>query len=176
MRVKWLVLPVLACMASGGLAAETEKRSDDSRPPVFEALINCRAVVEPVERLACFDAKVAAIDAAEKNDELILADKQSMQEARRGLFGFSLPKLKMFGNANGEGEGELVAKIASVYRGNMGKWTIVLDDGARWVQIDTQELSRQPKAGMEVKIRPAAMGSYFANIDGRRAIRMKRVN
>jgi hypothetical protein len=176
MHAKWLVIPAVAFLMPGAVAADKKDTLSDARPPVFEALVNCRAIADPGERLVCYDAKVAAIDEAEKNDELVLADKQAMQDARRGLFGFSLPKIKLFGNADGEGEGELVAKIASAYQANMGKLTIVLEDGARWVQIDSQSLYRLPKSGTEVKIRPAAMGSYFANIDGQRAIRMKRVN
>jgi hypothetical protein len=148
-----------------------------SRPPVFEELVNCRSISDPTARLACYDTKVAAIDEAEKKDELVLADKTAMKEARRGLFGFSIPKLKIFGNDSKEDEKfELVAKIDSAYQASYGKWTIVLDDGARWVQIDTQVLRKNPARGMEIKIRAAAMGSYFANIDGARAIRMKRVN
>lgn len=176
MHAKWLMVPAMAFSMSGAVAADKKDTLSDARPPVFEALVNCRTIADPSERLVCYDAKVAAIDEAEKKDELILADKQAMQEARRGLFGFSLPKIKLFGNADGEGESELVAKIASAYQANMGKLTIVLEDGARWVQIDSQSLYRLPKSGSEVKIRPAAMGSYFANIDGQRAIRMKRVN
>lgn len=172
-----LPLVIFAAVAIGGPALADEKgKLKDARPPVFEALINCRSVVDAQERLACYDAKVAAMDEAEKNDELVLADKETMKEARRGLFGFSLPKLKLFGNDGDEEEAELVAKIASAYQANPGKWTVVLDTGARWVQIDTQVLGRNPKQGMEIKIRPAAMGSYFANIGGQRAIRMRRVN
>jgi hypothetical protein len=152
-------------------------RLTQSRPPVFEELVNCRSIADPTARLACYDSKVAAMDAAEKNDELVLADKSAMKEARKGLFGFSIPKLKIFGNDGKEDEKfELVAKIDSAYQASYGKWTIVLEDGARWVQIDTQVLRKNPVRGMEIKIRAASMGSYFANIDGARAIRMRRVN
>jgi hypothetical protein len=93
------------------------------------------------------------------------------------LFGFSLPKLKLFGNEdNEEAEAEFVTKVDSAYQKSPGKWTVVLDGGARWSQIDTQVLPRNPAKGMEIKIRKAAMGSYFANIGGQRAIRMIRVN
>jgi hypothetical protein len=170
-----LILATLV-LATSTAAADKKDKLQEARPPVFEALINCRSIADAQERLACYDAKVAAMDEAEKNDELVLADKETMKEARRGLFGFSLPKLKLFDNADGQGESELVAKIASAYQANPGKWTVVLDTGARWVQIDTQVLARDPKQGMEIKIRPAAMGSYFANIGGQRALRMRRVN
>ena len=149
----------------------------EARPPIFEELVNCRTIADPTERLTCYDTKVTAMDEAEKKDELVLADKASMKEARRGLFGFSIPKLKIFGNDGKEEEKfELVAKIDSAYQASPGKWTIMLDDGARWVQIDTQVMRKNPGRGMEIKIREAAMGSYFANIDGQRAIRMRRVN
>lgn len=149
----------------------------EARPPIFEELVNCRTIADPTERLSCYDAKVAAMDEAEKKDELVLADKESMKEARRGLFGFSIPKLKIFGNDGKEDEKfELVAKIDSAYQASPGKWTILLDDGARWVQIDSQVMRKNPERGMEIKIREAAMGSYFANINGQRAIRMRRVN
>ena len=170
-----LLMVTSAFWATPVIAQDTDKLQQ-VRPPVFEALVNCRSIVDPQERLVCYDAKVTAIDQAEKNDELVLADKETMKEARRGLFGFSLPKLKLFGNDDEEGESELISKIASVYQGSPGKWTVVLDTGARWAQIDTQMLGRNPKPGMEIKIRPASMGSYFANIAGQRALRMKRVN
>lgn len=158
-------------------ALAKDDKLTEARPPIFEELVNCRTIADPTERLACYDTKVAAMDEAEKKDELVLADKASMKEARRGLFGFSIPKLKIFGNEGKEEEKfELVAKIDSAYQASPGKWTIMLDDGARWVQIDSQVMRKNPERGMEIKIREAAMGSYFANIDGQRAIRMRRVN
>ena len=174
-----LPLLILAVAVVGAPAlADKKDKLQEARPPVFEALVNCRSIADPQARLACYDTKVAAMDEAEKNDELVLADKETMKEARRGLFGFSLPKLKLFDNADGKGEdvSELAAKITSAYQANPGKWTVVLDTGARWVQIDTQVLARDPKPGMEITIRPATMGSYFAKIGGQRALRMRRVN
>lgn len=177
MRIYWRLILAGGILLPGTVVLGQTNNLTQSRPPVFEELVNCRTVADPTARLACYDDKVAAIDEAEKKDELVLADKASMKEARKGLFGFSIPKLKIFGNDGKEEEDfELVAKIDSAYMANYGKWTIVLDDGARWTQIDTSVLRKNPKPGMEVKIRTAAMGSYFANIDGQRAIRMKRVN
>ena len=164
---------LLACTAATG----KDDKLLQSRPPVFEELVNCRNIADAAERLTCYDARVAAIDEAEKKDELVLADKTAMKEARRGLFGFSIPKLKIFGNDGKEDEKfELTAKIDSAYQTSYGKWTIVLDSGARWVQIDSEPLRKTPASGMEIKIREAAMGSYWANVDGARAIRMRRVN
>lgn len=172
------ILAIAAVLAMTGPAvAEKGDQLTKSRPPVFEELVNCRTIADPAARLGCYDTKVTAMDEAEKKDELVLADRAAMKEARRGLFGFSIPKLKIFGNDGKEEEKfELTAKIDSAYQANYGKWTIILEDGARWVQIDTQVAHKSPARGMEIKIREAAMGSYFANIAGQRAIRMRRVN
>ena len=105
MRASLPLLIVVTALLAVPATADKKDKLQEARPPVFEALVNCRAIADPGERLVCYDAKVAAIDEAEKNDELVLADKQAMQDARRGLFGFSLPKIKLFGNADGEGEG-----------------------------------------------------------------------
>ena len=177
MRVIFPVLILAAGLTAASAAADKNDKMKDARPPVFEALVNCRTITSAEERLTCYDTKVAAIDEAERKDELVLADRESMKEARRGLFGFSLPKLKLFGNDdNQEAEAELVTKVDSAYQKNSGKWTVVLEGGARWSQIDTELLPRNPAKGMEIKIRKAAMGSYFANIGGQRTIRMMRVN
>ena len=171
----WLILA--AAIVGTPTSAQKNEPFQGNRPPVFEELFNCRAIANADERLACYDTKVAAIDTAEKNDELVIADKESMKQARRGLFGFSLPKLKLFGNEGKENEeSEIVAKIDSAYQTSSGRWNIVLEDGARWSQIDTDQINKYPVKGMEIKIRKAAMGSFFANIAGQRAIRMKRVN
>lgn len=171
-----LFLLAVAVVATPAMAAKKDKLQE-ARPPVFEALVNCRSITDAAERLACYDAKVTAMDEAEKNDELVLVDKETMKEARRGLFGFSLPKLRLFGDGEEiEGQDEIVATIDSAYQTGAGKWTIVLEDGARWSQIDDKVINRDPAKGMEIKIRKATMGSYFANVAGQRAMRMKRVN
>jgi hypothetical protein len=145
------------------------------RPLVFEELISCRDITEPSQRLACYDKKSNTLDDAERNEQLIVTDVETMKEARRGLFGFNLPKLQIFGTKSEDEVQEINTKIASAYlKGS--KWLVVLDDGAKWQQSDSEELRRRPVAGMPIKINKAAMGSFFVNVDGQRAVRMKRVN
>jgi hypothetical protein len=43
------------------------------------------------------------------------------------------------------------------------------------VQTDVANI-RTPKVGMKIRIREAAMGSYFANIEGRPGVRVRREN
>jgi hypothetical protein len=177
MKIVWYLVLVGSFAVSASPVIGKDKELQEVRPAIFEELVACRSIVDAGERLACYDSRVAAMDEAEKKDELVLADSNSMKEAKRGLFGFSIPKLKIFGNDSVEEEKfVLVAKIDSAFQTGNGQWTIILDDGARWVQVDTQTFVRNPAKDMEIKIREAAMGSYFANIAGQRAIRMRRVN
>jgi hypothetical protein len=66
--------------------------------------------------------------------------------------------------------------IKSVATTADGKWVMVLADGARWQQIDSRILARDPKPGMTIGIRRAAMGSFLANVAGQPAMRVRRLN
>ena len=171
-----LLLAALFVALASPAAAKDAKDASLPRPALFDDLINCRTIANDAERLACYDGKVGALDEAQKNEEIIVTDREAVKQAKRGLFGFSLPKLKIFGKEGEDQLKELVSTIRSAYTSRNGKWTIVLEDGAKWRQIDSKSPRRDPKPGMEVRIRKASMGSYFVNVAGRRAIRMKRVN
>ena len=68
------------------------------------------------------------------------------------------------------------AMISAANPGRDGNWRFTLDDGSRWMQTDSRTMRRDPKPGMKVRIRAAAMGSYLANVDDQTAIRVKRVD
>lgn len=166
---------VVSFVAVAAHAAEP-KMLDAVRPAIFQTLIDCRSIQNAEERLACYDKNVAAMDEAEKNKEIVLADRESMKEARRGLFGFSLPKIKIFGNEEDGAEAELISTVQSARMDRNGGWIINLEDGARWQQIDTKSLALSPKPGMKINIRKAALGSYFVSVGGQPAIKMKRTD
>jgi len=172
-----LLIPLLffALLASPA-AAKDAKDPSLPRPALFDDLINCRNIADDTERLACYDGKVGALDEAQKNEEIIVTDREAIKQAKRGLFGFSLPKLKIFGSEGDDQLKELTSTIRSVRVDRGGKLVIVLEDGAKWRQVGSEYVRGNPKAGMEVRIRKASFGTYFVNVAGRRAIRMKRVN
>jgi hypothetical protein len=159
-------------------AAPGHAKDDDEpakRAAPVQKIYDCRSIADDTARLACFDASVAELVVAEEKKEIRFADKALVKETRKGLFGFSLPRIGLFG---GDGEEEQVKEIEAVVKSasidRSGKYRIVMEDGAVWQQIDTTRLPREPKPGQKVKIRVAAMGSYFANVNDQRAIRMKR--
>lgn len=178
MRGKFVITTtaILSLGMAAALAAKDDKKDADlPRPKLFDDMVACKLIENAEQRLACYDEKVTALDTAQKNEEIILTDKAAVKEAQRGLFGFELPKLKIFGNG-GDDVQEIEAVVKSVTANRAGQISIVLEDGARWQQVDTKILNREPRTGSKARIRVASMGSYLVTFDGGPAIRMKRVN
>jgi hypothetical protein len=160
----------LALCGAGPAAAQ-----DARRATVLQTVIDCRAVADTAARLACYDAAVAGLDQAEAKGDVVVMDREQTRQARREAFGFSMPSFAMFERGNTEAMDRAAFKVVRATEGNDGTWTIETDAGAIWRQTDQERLSRRPKPGTSVEIRSAAMGGYFMNVDGQRAIRVTRV-
>lgn len=170
---KLALAAALAALAAGGNAAAQAK--DARRADVLQAVVDCRAVPDTAARLACYDAAAARLDEAEAKGEVVVMDREQTRQARREAFGFSLPSFSMFSRGEPEAKMDRESfKVAQAWEANDGTWTIELDTGAIWRQTDGERLSRRPKPGGTVEIRSAAMGGFFMNVDGQRAIRVKR--
>lgn len=165
-------LVLIACAAT--VPAAAKDRLPPAQPAQIRELYACRDIADPTARLACFDREVGELSTADQAREITFTDRETAKKARRGLFGFNFPKLGgIFGGDEDEVK-EIETTIRSASIDRSGKYTLVMEDDAVWVQIDTTRLPRQPKAGQKVKIKVATMGSYFASVDGGRSIRMKR--
>lgn len=161
----------LACVAAPAAAKD---KLPTARPVQIQQLFDCRGIADPTARLACFDSKVGELATADQAREITFTDRETAKKARRGLFGFSFPKLGgIFGGDEDEIK-EIDTVIRSASMDKSGKYTLTMEDDAVWTQIDTTRLPRQPKPGQKVHIKVATMGSYFAEIDGGRSIRLKR--
>jgi len=138
--------------------------------------MDCKAMADPSERLACYDAAVGALDSAEQKGDIVVVDREQAKAVRRQAFGFTLPSLAMFERGEKPEElNEVSLGVERAYRSGEGKWTFELEGGAVWTQNDSETLFREPKKGSKVEIRKASMGGYFMNVDGQRAIRARRV-
>jgi hypothetical protein len=171
------IFTVSAALFAAAAAPAAAQPPEAERPEALTRLVGCRAVQSEAERLACYDREVAAFEAAEQSRQLVVMDRQQVRRTRRSLFGLVLPDLDIFGDDNPdeeEGVSALETTLRSARQDAFGKWVLVLEDGARWHQIDSRELAREPRAGHPIRIRRAAMGSYLANIDGQIAIRVRR--
>ena len=145
-------------------------------PAVYQAVVDCRALSDAAQRLACFDRTVGEMAKAGEQKELVVLDREAMRETRRGLFGFNLPKLKLFGG-NDDGDKDEVKEIESTITGirtaNDGLPIFTIADGAKWKQTEGRNV--YPEVGDTIRIKKATLGSYMANVDKRAAVRVMRL-
>ncbi len=165
------------------IAASPVVAKDNDKPlprsDFFQKVIDCRAIADGGRRLACYDAEVARLDEAATRKEVVIVDQAEVKKTRKGLFGFNVGDLGIFGgnekNDEEEGFNQIESTVSSARQDGSGRWVIVIEGGAKWVQIDTTSI-RTPKPGQTIRIRKASLGSYFANINDQHAIRMMRQN
>ncbi len=170
----------IACAALifGAPAVAAKKGDAVSAPPaIYTELVACKNITDAQQRLACFDTKVAALESAQASNQLVIADREQVREARRGLFGLSLPRIKLFDGDEEKGDNvnEIEAKISSVRTLRGGKLLIKLDDGAVWQQTDTKTNMRRPKVGDSIVVKRGSLGSFVAKVNDGRAFKVKRI-
>jgi len=147
----------------------------DLRSPTGDAQSQCLAIVDNTARLACFDAAVRAYEAKVASREIVVMDRETMRQTRRGLFGFTLPKTPLFSGDNvRDNVAELDTTVTSAASLGDGKWRMRMEDGAVWENTESVGW-KSPKAGSKVHLKAAAFGSYFMTIDRDNPIRAMRV-
>jgi hypothetical protein len=165
---------VLGLLAAAPAAAKDKPAA--APPAVYRAVVDCRALTDPAQRLACFDRTVGEMAKAGEAKDLVVLDRETMRETRKGLFGFSLPKLKLFGGGDEDDRDEVKeveSTISSVRTASDGFPIITIADGARWKQTDGRNVF--PEVGDPIRIRRATLGSYLANVKKQAAVRVMRL-
>lgn len=169
-----LVTIVVASLLTAGATAK-DKQAQGPAPKIFTDVTDCRGIADNALRLACYDRTVSALATAQQAKDLYVADKETMRETRKGLFGFNLPRVKLFENDDlGDDVKSIETTIKSVGMGSKG-YIFVLEDGARWAQTDSAYMDK-PKPGAKIRIRRAALGSFMGSIDGKVGFRIERLN
>lgn len=170
-------LAVAAALAASAAVAQKVPQGS----PFINDVTGCQAITDPAQRLACFDASVAKLKTATEQREVVVVDREQVRKTRRSLFGFSFPDLpKIFGGGDGDDEADepefkqLESTIVKVGSQGNGKWIMVLPDGAAWQYTEVNR-NVEPEAGDKILIKKAALGSFMANIDGQRAVRVQRI-
>ena len=186
MRITPVALCLLVAAAPAAAPAAAADKPGQAQPAVMQKLLDCRAITDAAQRLVCLDAGVAALAGAVASREVLVADKEQVKAARRGLFGLSLPSFNLFGSDKDAAEKdekkdergaltEIEANITSARPGRNGGWRFVLDDGSVWMQTDNETYRRDPRPGMKIRVRRGAVGGYLANVDGQTAVRVRRI-
>jgi hypothetical protein len=174
-RIGMSALAVVGMALAGPVAAKTQPLAAAPPPKIFVDVIQCRTITDNAERLACFDRSVGTLATAQANKEVYVADKEAMREARKGLFGFNLPNLKIFSDDDMEKDvSSIESTIVAAVPSQKG-YIFTLKDGARWMQTDGAYMDR-PKAGSTIVIKRAALGSYFGSINKNPGVRIERLN
>jgi hypothetical protein len=167
MRIALLALPFL-------LAAVPAAAQDRSKH--LERVVDCRKLADAGERLACYDKAVAELDEAEAKKDVVVVDKEQIREARRSVFGFNLPKIKLFGGDDGvEDIDEIETEVTAFNIQRDGRAFFTVTDGGRWRQTDNRTLVGV-KAGRKVTLKKGALGAYFARFHGTIGVKVERVN
>lgn len=143
---------------------------------LVERLAACRSITTDTDRLACFDAAAGALETARAEGQVVILDREEVEETRRRTFGLDINVLNPFAREGGVEEIDQVATTLREARqfGAGRQWLFTLEDGSVWRQIDNERLRTDPRPGMTVEIRRASLGSYLLSVDGARSIRARR--
>lgn len=170
--LSWIAVAAVTLFAAP-LSARDKSPLPKELPPVFEAVVNCRTLTSDSERLTCYDKSVAALATAREKEDIVVADRATIRETKKGLFGFTVPKLKLFGGTEGEDVKEIQTTISAVRMTPDGLVVFTLADGAHWKQIDGGNTFARP--GAAIRIMRAALGSYLASVEKGAFVRVVRL-
>ena len=156
-----------------------DERAPASTPAVAE-ILRCRTIPEADKRIACYDAASAALATAVEQRSIVVLDREEVKQTRRSLFGFSLPKISLFGGRAGDEEPkaeeirQIDSTIARFAQAGFGFWTLTLADGSVWRTIEANR-NFFPKAGQVITVKRGSFGNYLAAIRNQPTLRVTRV-
>lgn len=155
------------------LSGQTPPPQD--RPETLARLMACRSITDGPARLTCYDTAAGALDAAERDGELVVMDRAQVSETRRQLFGFEMPTLpRLFGPEGVADIDSIETTLQSASQLSENRWVFRLADGGVWRQIDSERVRFRNRAGQPVRIRKASLGSFLLTVGDSRAVRVRR--
>jgi len=162
-------------LASPGAAAKQVEAGPP--PPQVNALLACRSITDSAERLACYDKAAAGISEAVAKKDIVVYDREAVRKTKRGLFGFSVSNLGIFGDDNDEVEVKQIdGQIVSTAFNADGGYIFRLADGSRWSQMDSKPFALPPTAGDKVVVKKGALGSFILSVGKQPGVKVKRIN
>jgi hypothetical protein len=166
---------LLSATLAGPVVAQDQVGQADR---LVDALARCRGVAAPDAKLACFETAATALIAARDKREIVVVDREGVRQAKRSVFGFSLPKIRLFGRSGDAEDIEPEVKSIETSVSSVGVvartlLTLRLADGSTWQTTEQARFS--PQAGDPIKIEAGILGSYNAAIRGRGIGKVKRV-
>jgi hypothetical protein len=173
-RLILITLVAAAVTTSASGAKDTQPPS-----PLLSALQACHSIADAAQKLACFERASQALISAEENGEIAVVHQKQVQEVRRSLFGFSVPKFPFFskkGNDADDEPREIISSLRSFNSIGNGRYRVGIADASAIWETTESAMLRDPKPGDKVTIKGGVMGSYFMQIGTQRWVRARRVH
>jgi hypothetical protein len=168
---KLTIFAAVAFIAGGGLA--WAKPMPAGNPRSVQSLLDCRAIADSAQRLACYDKAAGTIAEAISKKDLVLIDKERATAAKRSLFGFSVPD---FAGLLGGGDiQQIEGTVTGVGNNSDGGWTIRMSDGSLWTQTDDTPVALPPRHGDKVIVKRGTLGSYFLRLGNQPGFKVRRI-
>ena len=173
MRKFWLVAGAGAAIL--GTSAEAKPVPPTAPPAAVQSLLNCRAMADSAQRLSCYDRAAQGLSDAMVKKEVVVLDKARANEARRSLFGFSIPNFGALLGGGGDDISQIESTVTDVVEGPYGALTVKLADGSTWQQTDDTPVALTPRRGDKVVVKRGALGAYFVKLGSQPGFKAKRV-
>jgi hypothetical protein len=173
MRNCWLVAGGVALVL--GASAEAKPIPPTAPPAAVQSLLNCRSIADSAQRLACYDRAAQGFAEAVGKKEVVVLDKARANEARRSLFGFSIPNFGALLGGGGDEISQIESTVTDVVENGDGGFTLRLADGSTWTQIDDTPVALAPRRGDKVVVRRGALGAYFVKLGSQPGFKARRV-
>lgn len=162
-------------IALAGQTVGTQSAEGPARQ-IGDAIAACRQMPDDAARLSCFDAAATRFVAARDRQEVVLIDREEMRKARRSVFGFALPTLRLLGGSDDREPPiqEIETTLRTARASGHGQWQFTLADDSVW---QTQEATSAiaPRPGQKVSVKAGTLGSYFVRLGNGPTTRARRV-
>jgi hypothetical protein len=173
MRLGLLVIgSIVAALAT---AAQARSTTPTGTPATVQSLLACQSVADSGKRLSCYDKAAQGLADAMNKKELVVVDKARANEAKRSLFGFSIPNFGALFGGGDDQVNQIESTIAGAFENGYEGWTIKLADGSTWQQTDGSPVALPPRKGDKVVVKRGSMGSYFVKLGSQPGFKAKRV-
>ena len=171
-----LGLILIAGMAATlATAAGARSTPATGTPAAVQSLLACQSITDAGQRLSCFDKAAQGLSDAMNKKELVVVDRARANEAKRSLFGFSIPNFGALFGSGDEQVNQIESTVAAAFENGYEGWTIKLADGSTWQQTDGTAVALPPRRGDKVVVKRGTMGSYFLKLGSQPGIRARRV-
>jgi hypothetical protein len=165
------------CFVALAVVPAAAQERPAGNPAALDQVYQCASITDQAQRLACYDSAVGRLREAQTSGDLVAVDRAQAQEVEREAFGFSLPSLpRIFGRGEDGAEPEFAEMQLTLDRVVMrrdGTATFYMTNGQVWTQVDNEN-PRNARAGGEVTIRRASLGSFLMSLRNGPALRVRR--